>query len=197
VRSENKENWLFIGCLVIQSVPFFLSNYQELTLNRYYYPHYRETLILLLFCIPLLNLIELFAILFVIEGTKRWIYDAKAGYEILTAKVLLALVIVFITVYQLLIATSWYYYSQTGIFLGRDTVRLYPKLLDYQEIINTFSPSKWLQIATLLILSVLLSCWIVYFAPKRSFSNFLRRHGRGFVLCLLLVLVIILPQASF
>jgi arylsulfatase A-like enzyme len=195
-QTETREHLIVIVCIALQTLPFLFTRYRELTFAKYYYPHYQETLSLLLFCIPLLTILEVCFILLLIESTKDKLCEAKSWAAKICSRILLAFVTILVIVYHWVIAASWYYYTQTGFFVGRDTLRLFPMLLDYRYVVNTFAPQKLWQILGLLTAGFAFGCWVAYFAPRRTFLGFLVHHGRAMFLCALIVIAIILPQSN-
>jgi len=57
--------------MFFQSLPFFLSEYRNNTLTRFYYPIHWDHLFLYLLCIPILTQIELSVLLFIVGLTKH------------------------------------------------------------------------------------------------------------------------------
>jgi hypothetical protein len=183
--------------MLLQGIPFFLTNYREFTLTRFYYPIYWDHLFLYLLCIPIFAYVELSVLLFLIEGAKHYLgHKPASGVITLAIQTLLLLIALVVVVYHLVIAASWFYYSQTGYFLGLDMLNLFPMLFDFRYIAGTFAPLSLLKLFLVLMISVLLGFWVVIFAPRRNYNDFVRKYGRRTLFSLLMAFVLaVLPVA--
>ena len=175
-----REGVIIAVCMFFQSVPFFLSDYRDNILTRFYYPIHWDNLFLYFLCIPILIHIELSLLLFFLEITKYQMGLWRASKFVTavrwTVTIFAGLVV---TAYFLVIYSSWFYYSQTGYFLGLEMLNLFPLLFDLRFIVGTFAPMNLLELILILGMSMALGFWFVLFAPAQNFSSFLTRHGRN------------------
>jgi len=182
--------------MLLQGIPFFVTSYRDYTLSRFYYPIYWDHLFLYLLCIPILAYVELSVLLCLVEGAKHYLLQKPTSSVIdLANRMFLILIALVVAPYHLVITASWFYYSQTGYFLGPDMLNLFPLLFDFRYIAGTFAPMSLFGLLLFLAISVVLGFWVVIFAPQRSFYSFLRQHGRSMLFSLLIAIVLaILPQ---
>jgi arylsulfatase A-like enzyme len=171
--------------MLLQGVPFFLSDYRDNTLTRFYYPIHWDHLVLYLLCIPVLTHIELSVLLFLVEITKHHMSVWRASKFVTAGRWTITIFAeLVVTAYFLVIYSSWFYYSQTGYFLGLEMLNLFPLLFDFRFIVGTFAPVNLLQLILILGTSMALGCWFVLFAPAQNFHSLLTRHGRNLLLSL-------------
>jgi arylsulfatase A-like enzyme len=110
-------------------------------------------------------------------------------------RALLTFVGVLVVLYHLIITSSWYFYAQTGHFLGPNMLSLFPMLFDFSFISATFAPSNVAKLSLLLAVPVILGVCFVILAPPRSFHSFFHLYGRNMLLAFLMSFILaILPQ---
>jgi arylsulfatase A-like enzyme len=194
----NRESLIIATCVFLQGLPFFLTSYPNYTLARFYYPIYWDHLLLYLLCIPVLVYVEISVLLLIVEGAKHHLLrPSTKGVTLIANRAVFGVVVLIIVLYPLVITASWYFYSQTGYFLGPDTLSLFPMLFDFTFISGTFAPPGLIRLAFLLMIPVGLGIWLAVIAPRRNFNEFLRLHGRGMLLSLLVAFILALLPKFF